>query len=172
MYFPWSPQQFVLQPCPAVLRVTVLKDGVYLRAPPTSLHHHALVPLIHHWGPSCGQRYWVPGVGTNPPPPLPSGEPVSVAGPAHPHHPGPAHDHAAPLPGDRSVHRRPADGIPALSRAKNSINRFILLSSKLSCASEHRFIITSLLRICFSLFNMWKDPFKQSQGLMITDKGS
>lgn len=45
----------------------------------------------------------MPGVGADPPLPLPSRKPVPVAGPGHPHHRGPAHDFVAPPPDDRLV---------------------------------------------------------------------
>lgn len=48
------------------------------------------------------------GVGECPPNPLSSGEPVPAVGPDRPHHPGPAHDPAAPPPDDRSVHFAPS----------------------------------------------------------------
>lgn len=45
----------------------------------------------------------MPEVGAEPSLPFPSRKPVPVAGPAHPHYRGPAHDFVAPPPDDRLV---------------------------------------------------------------------
>lgn len=89
--------------------VLVFKDVLYSRAAPLPLHHPALLSLGHSGSICCGaQRHLMSGVGAGPPPPLSSGEPVPAVGPGRPHHPGPAHDPAAPPPDDRSVHSAPS----------------------------------------------------------------
>lgn len=91
-----------------VIKESLLQDVFSPRAAPHPPHHATHLPLNHCRSPVCGaQCHLMPGVGADPPPPLPSGKPVPAAGLGHSHHPGTAYDSAAPPPDDRSVHSTP-----------------------------------------------------------------
>lgn len=88
-----------------VFKLTLLQDVLYPGAAHPPLSHTAFFHFSHSRYPNYrAQCHLMPGMGADPPLPLPPRKPVLVAGPGHPHYCWPAHDLVAPPPVDRLVY--------------------------------------------------------------------